>query len=163
MLSSSLICCICLLFLLYSALVYSRYIPLRPDNHDDSSYVIKDATVLILGGGVAGIIAARTLLEQGISEFLIVEAGHELGGRLRSRNFGGSSVAYTVETGANWVQGYGPENPIHRLATKHGLKSTLNTYYENVCQCLFLLVILSRCLCPVKQVSLKVQGFRSYL
>ena len=33
-----------------------------------------DASVLILGGGVAGIIAARTLYEQGITDFTIVEA-----------------------------------------------------------------------------------------
>lgn len=34
----------------------------------------KNATVLILGGGVAGVIAARTLHEQGITSFKIVEA-----------------------------------------------------------------------------------------
>lgn len=36
--------------------------------------VIADPTVLILGGGVAGVIAARTLYEQGITNFVIVEA-----------------------------------------------------------------------------------------
>ena len=35
--------------------------------------------VAVLGGGMAGIIAARTLHEQGIQDFVIVEARPELG------------------------------------------------------------------------------------
>ncbi|KAJ3526927.1 hypothetical protein NM688_g8196 [Phlebia brevispora] len=46
----------------------------------------KDARVLILGGGMAGITAARTLHDQGIDEFIIVEARHELGGRMMSQH-----------------------------------------------------------------------------
>ena len=48
----------------------------------------KTAQVLILGGGVTGVIAARTLAEQGISDYLIVEALPELGGRMMSHTFG---------------------------------------------------------------------------
>ena len=44
--------------------------------------------VLILGGGVSGVIAARTLAKQGISDYLIVEALPELGGRMMSHTFG---------------------------------------------------------------------------
>ena len=147
MLSSTFLHCIYALLSIFCALVFSLSIPLRPDNQDDSSYdVPKDTTVLILGGGVAGIIAARTLLEQGISDFLIVEAGHELGGRMKSRTFGASSGTYTIETGANWVQGYGPENPIHTLATKYGLNTSLNAYFDNVCQ--YFLVIARSALSP---------------
>ncbi len=40
----------------------------------DGRALKKDASVLILGGGVAGVIAARTLHEQGITNFTIVEA-----------------------------------------------------------------------------------------
>ncbi len=54
--------------------------------------------VLILGGGVAGVIAARTLHERGIDNFVIVEARNELGGRMKSQTFAG----YTIELGANW-------------------------------------------------------------
>ena len=39
-------------------------------------------TVLILGGGVAGVIAARTLTEQGITNFAIVEARGQSGVRV---------------------------------------------------------------------------------
>ena len=43
-----------------------------------------------------------------------------------SHTFGEPGRQYTVELGANWVQGTrtgdGPENPVWTLAKKHGLK-----------------------------------------
>ena len=53
--------------------------------------------MLILGGGVSGIIAARTLNENGITNFRIIEARDELGGRLRSIPFGALGKQKTVE------------------------------------------------------------------
>ena len=50
-----------------------------------SSTTYRDTKVLILGGGVAGVTAARTLHEEGID--FIVEARHELGGMM-SHTFG---------------------------------------------------------------------------
>jgi len=86
-----------------------------------------DTQVLILGGGVAGIIAARTLAAQGITNFLIVEARDELGGRMRSTTFGAPNRQLTVELGANWIhgtqEGDGPANPIFELALKHNLNT----------------------------------------
>lgn len=83
--------------------------------------------VLILGGGVAGIIAARKLTEEGITDFVIVEARDELGGRLRSTSFGAPGRLLTVELGASWIQGTqegnGPTNPILKLARKHNLRT----------------------------------------
>ncbi|KAK7041761.1 hypothetical protein VNI00_009050 [Paramarasmius palmivorus] len=89
-------------------------------------------TVLILGGGVAGVIAARTLHTQGINDFLILEARDELGGRMMSHKLGN----FTVELGANWIQGTqtdgGPANPIFELAEKHGVKTQLNDLYGSI-------------------------------
>ncbi|KAI0049732.1 amine oxidase [Auriscalpium vulgare] len=86
-----------------------------------------DAQVLILGGGVSGVIAARSLHEQGIHDFKIVEARDELGGRMRSFHFGAPGKQVVLELGANWIQGTqdgnGPANPILTLARKHGLKT----------------------------------------
>ena len=88
----------------------------------------KHHKVLILGGGVAGVIAARTLHQNGIDDFVIVEARHELGGRMMSHSFGGK----TIELGANWIQGTqtgnGPANPIFELAKKHNIKSQSNNF-----------------------------------
>ncbi|CDO76587.1 hypothetical protein BN946_scf184868.g1 [Trametes cinnabarina] len=93
----------------------------------------KDARVLILGGGVAGVIAARTLHEQGIDDFIIVEARPELGGRMISHRLGDQ---WTVEVGANWVQGTqtgdGPANPIWNLAKKHNISLRSSDYFGNV-------------------------------
>ncbi|KAL0952569.1 hypothetical protein HGRIS_006825 [Hohenbuehelia grisea] len=87
-----------------------------------------DHTVLILGGGVTGIIAARTLHRKGIDKFLIIEGREELGGRMRSHVFANT----TIELGANWVQGTqtgdGPANPIWDLARKHRVKTVVNDY-----------------------------------
>lgn len=95
----------------------------------------KDATVLILGGGVAGVIAARTFHEQGI-DFKIVEAQPQLGGRLQSFTFGAPGNQHVLELGANWVQGTetegGPENPIWGLVKKHGVKTQDNDWTGSI-------------------------------
>jgi len=102
----------------------------------DASKPRRDAKVLILGGGVAGIIAARTLHEQGISDFIIVEARGELGGRLTSHTFGARDHQYTVEVGANWVQGTqagdGAENPIWTLVKKHNVSTQSSNYFTSL-------------------------------
>ncbi|KAI0668914.1 amine oxidase [Trametes maxima] len=96
----------------------------------------KDASVLILGGGVAGVIAARTLHEQGIHNFTIVDAKGELGGRLTSGTFGATGKEVTLEFGANWVQGTqtgdGPANPIWTLAQKHKLDTHFNDWFGSI-------------------------------
>ena len=83
-----------------------------------------DTRILILRGGVAG-----------ITDFLIVEARDELGGRMRSTTFGESNRQLTVELGANWIhgtrEGNGPVNPIFELALKHNL-STVESEYASV-------------------------------
>ncbi|OJZ88090.1 hypothetical protein ASPFODRAFT_184297 [Aspergillus luchuensis CBS 106.47] len=73
----------------------------------------KDTDVLILGAGVAGLTAAQTFLDNGVNDFIVLEARDESGGRLYSRDFAG----HKIEVGANWVHGPGgPEtgniNPI---------------------------------------------------
>jgi len=86
----------------------------------------KHHKVLILGGGVAGVIAARTLHQNGIDDFLVVEARHELGGRMMSYTFANK----TIEQGANWIQGIqtgnDSVNPIFELAKKHNITTQFN-------------------------------------
>ncbi|KAH9887071.1 amine oxidase [Cubamyces lactineus] len=102
----------------------------------DASAHKKDASVLILGGGVAGVIAARTLHEKGINNFTIIEARDQLGGRLTSTTFGAPGKQLTLELGANWVQGTqsgdSPTNPIWTLAQKHGLHTQFNDWEGSI-------------------------------
>ena len=97
----------------------------------------KDASVLILGGGVTGVIAARTLHDRGHDNFIVVDARDELGGRMQTQTFGSAGHSFTVEQGPNWVQGTqtgnGPKNPILSLAQKHGVKTQFNDLFGSLC------------------------------
>ncbi|KAG6844453.1 hypothetical protein H0H87_006873 [Tephrocybe sp. NHM501043] len=108
--------------------IRSSAVPQQPSNTHANKH-----KALILGGGVAGIIATRTLHRQGINDFLIIEARDGLGGRLHSTAFAGN---HTVELGANWIQGTqsgnGPINPILTLARKHGLKTQASNFYGSM-------------------------------
>ncbi|KAJ7584862.1 amine oxidase [Mycena floridula] len=80
-------------------------------------------TVLVLGGGVTGVIAARTLYQH---------ARRELGGRMQSHN----SSGHTIERGPNWIQGTqtgnAPMNPSLGLARKWGVKTQFNDIYGHI-------------------------------
>ncbi|KAL1964883.1 hypothetical protein VTN77DRAFT_6236 [Rasamsonia byssochlamydoides] len=90
--------------------------------------------VAILGAGVAGITAAQALSNQSINDFIIVEYNSEIGGRMKHTTFGqdANGEPFTVELGANWVQGLGtpggPQNPIWTLVQKYGVNSTYSNY-----------------------------------
>lgn len=98
----------------------------------------KDASVLILGGGVTGVIAARTLHERGHDNFIVVDARGELGGRMQTEAFGTPGNTHTVEQGPNWVQGTqtgnGPVNPIFTLAQKHNVTVQFNDLFGSLCK-----------------------------
>ncbi|MCL7023107.1 hypothetical protein MKW94_022667 [Papaver nudicaule] len=78
-------------------------------------------TVIVIGAGMSGISAAKTLSDAGIKDILILEATDRIGGRIKKTNFSG----VYVEMGANWVEGVnGKEvNPIWTMANEIGLKS----------------------------------------
>ena len=90
-----------------------------------------DAEVLILGAGMAGVNAARTLYDGGVTDFLIIEGKPEIGGRIMHaplRPGGGK-----VEVGANWIQGYDPDqpelHPLYALAQRcGGIEGNLSDY-----------------------------------
>lgn len=67
-----------------------------------------------------------------MTDFLIVEYNNDIGGRVAHTTFGAADQSYTVELGANWVQGLvttgGPENPIWTLAQLYDLTNTYSNY-----------------------------------
>ena len=81
-----------------------------------------DAEVLILGAGMSGMNAARTLYDGGVTDFIIIEGKPEIGGRIMHASLrpGGGQV----EVGANWIQGYDPNqpelHPLYALAQRCG-------------------------------------------
>jgi polyamine oxidase len=94
----------------------------------------RSTKVAVLGAGVAGITAAQSLSKADVKDFVIVEYNGEIGGRVAHTTFGKqkNGEPYTVELGANWVQGTvspgGPENPIWTLAKKYNLQNTFSDY-----------------------------------
>lgn len=91
--------------------------------------------VAILGAGVAGVTAAQALSNASVTDFVIVERNSYIGGRVAHTTFGSKpdgSGPYTVELGANWIQGLGspggPENPIWTLGKKYNITNTYSNY-----------------------------------
>lgn len=52
----------------------------------------KDASVIILGAGVAGIQAAAQLVQQGITDILIIESTGRIGGRMWNEEWEGLTI-----------------------------------------------------------------------
>ncbi|WCJ36059.1 Polyamine oxidase 1 [Euphorbia peplus] len=82
-------------------------------------------SVIVIGAGMSGIAAAKTLQEAGIKDIIIVEATGRIGGRLMKTEFSGN----TVEMGGNWLFGGGPiTNPLMEIAHKLKLKTSLSDF-----------------------------------
>ncbi|MQM20932.1 hypothetical protein Taro_053961 [Colocasia esculenta] len=82
--------------------------------------------VIVVGAGMSGISAAKTLSEAGIKNILILEATDRIGGRMHKVQFGGLNV----EMGANWVEGVNGQevNPIWTMAKKLKLRTFYSDY-----------------------------------
>jgi len=52
----------------------------------------KDASVIVLGAGVAGIQAASQLTQQGITDILIIESTGRIGGRMWQEEWEGLTI-----------------------------------------------------------------------
>lgn len=75
----------------------------------------KEADVLVIGAGVAGLAAARTLAADGAG-VIVLEARDRIGGRLYSDTRGAAKVDF----GASWI--HGPTgNPITALCEQYGI------------------------------------------
>jgi monoamine oxidase len=82
-----------------------------------SARAVSDPDVLVIGAGIAGLAAARTLAEAGKS-VIVLEASGRIGGRIHTDR----SLGLPVELGAGWI--HGPRgNPISALARNAGLET----------------------------------------
>lgn len=87
----------------------------------------RDADVLVLGGGLAGLTAARDLVAMG-QRVLVLEARDRLGGRVWTGTLAGTEVA--AEWGGMWIH---PEYQ-HQVAAKnarYGLRVRLTDQAES--------------------------------
>ena len=72
---------------------------LMVERSSSSPVKVNKIKVLILGAGLSGITAAKTLLDKNITEFLILEGKSYTGGRIHAVPFAGLNI----EAGANWI------------------------------------------------------------
>ncbi len=86
-----------------------------------------DESIVIVGAGVAGLSASRTLRTLGITDVTILEARERVGGRVwTSQDWAGTPL----DLGASWIHGISG-NPIDALARNAGVR-TITTDYENL-------------------------------
>ena len=93
-----------LIFISYTSLSVSK------QGQTEKQEACHDTEVLILGAGMAGIAAGYTLSNKnGTSNFIILEAGDQIGGRVKSKVLEKSGAR--IELGANWIHGIDPRQP----------------------------------------------------
>ena len=85
-----------------SSSVFAQKCSLNPDGRATS------ADVLVLGAGMSGVAAARTLEVNGIEDFIVLEAEDRIGGRIREYD----GVGVNIELGANWISGVDLSDPM---------------------------------------------------
>ena len=111
-----------LVLIAFSSFTVSSYPTDHLKNNQIGQCSSSDARVLILGAGVTGISAAKTLSDKGITDFIILEADSEIGGRVKSTVL--KSTGIRVELGANWISGIDPlqpdTHPLWKTASKCG-------------------------------------------
>nr|XP_028599959.1 spermine oxidase isoform X1 [Podarcis muralis] len=72
--------------------------------------------IVVIGAGLAGLSATKTLLENGFTDVTVLEASDRIGGRIQSVKLENA----TFELGATWIHGSNG-NPIYHLAEDNGL------------------------------------------
>jgi len=79
---------------------------------------------VVVGAGMSGLSAAKTLMEAGI-EVVVLEGADHIGGRARAEIIGtmADGRPYYMHFGASWVHGQG-ENPVWKLNEKWHLFNT---------------------------------------
>lgn len=78
-----------------------------------------DKKIIIIGGGISGLAAAKKFKDKGI-QVTLLESQSKIGGRLRTNN----SLGFAFDEGASWI--HGPNgNPITDLASNAGATTFL--------------------------------------
>ena len=86
----------------------------------------RSADILVIGAGIAGLRAARVLVENG-RRVIVLEARDRLGGRIHTDR----SWGVPVELGASWIHGVSG-NPIAALAAAEGIETRASDYESTV-------------------------------
>src|SRR3954468_17551335 len=79
----------------------------------------RHVSVLVIGGGFAGLGAAIRLRKEGFDDFLVVDRGSEVGGTWRDNTYPGAACdvpshlySYSFELNPNWSRSFSPQPEI---------------------------------------------------
>jgi monoamine oxidase len=78
----------------------------------------QDFDVVIIGAGWSGLGAAKTLLNEGVSNFLVLEASDTIGGRCKTVTV---NDGMTVEVGCQWIHRTSTKNPLYNIVKQSGI------------------------------------------
>ncbi len=88
---------------------------------DDAIINPNGKTVIIVGGGISGLAAAKKLQQKGFT-VIVLESQEKVGGRMRTDR----SLGFAFDEGASWI--HGPNgNPITNLAAQSGANTFLTS------------------------------------
>jgi phytoene dehydrogenase-like protein len=94
---------------------------LASSGKDDENINPNGKTVVVIGGGISGLAAAKKLKEKGFN-VIVLEAQEKVGGRMRTDR----SLGVAFDEGASWI--HGPNgNPITSLASQSGANTFLTS------------------------------------
>lgn len=98
----------------------------------EDAHNVCEADVIIIGAGVSGISTALSLLDEGITDFIILEGRDEVGGRVQTEILTNPLTNQTtyIEKGANWIEGQNADDII-ALAKKWELKTVSESYVDS--------------------------------
>ena len=91
-----------------------------PESSKDSN--LSGKSVLIIGAGISGIAAARSLTDMGV-DVRVLESRDRIGGRIFTDN----SLGFPVDLGAAWIHGT-QGNPVTDLAIQSGIQRTATDF-----------------------------------
>lgn len=92
---------------------------------DDNTPADRPRKVIVVGAGIAGLAAARTLADRG-HDVVVLEARDRIGGRIRTSDHWPDAP---VDLGASWIHGV-DGNPIIDLARKAGARTAATSYAD---------------------------------
>jgi len=90
-----------------------------------SHAAVQNANVIIIGAGVSGLAAAKTLSQKHV-DVLVLEARNRIGGRVYTVHPWG----YALDMGASWIHGIN-HNPISNIVKSHHIKTIPTLYNDN--------------------------------
>jgi len=97
-----------------------------PTNIPQSGGDPRKADVLVLGAGISGLAAARTLADSG-RQVIVLEGRDRIGGRVWTD----TSLGVPMDLGASWIH-HVKGNPITKLAGQFGVENLPTDYYNYI-------------------------------